>query len=136
MASLIKYEVQAFHRTVDAKVVEYDLTSMQWAPLLLLASGRASTAAELSRCNNVDTITMTLMLDLLESNFLITRKRNSNDLRVFYLDLTYEGRLLAQNIPFLIAESLNQHLQGFTREEFEIMEKLLQRFIAAEKTTP
>jgi DNA-binding MarR family transcriptional regulator len=135
VASLIKYAVQAFHRTVDAKVVEYDLTSMQWAPLLLLASGRASTAAELARCNNVDTSTMTRMLDRLESKGLITRKRNSNDRRVFDLDLTDEGRRLAQKIPFLIAESLNQHLQGFTREEFEIMEKLLQRFIAAEKTT-
>ena len=79
---------------------------------------------------------MTRMLDRLESKGLITRKRNSNDRRVFDLDLTDEGRRLAQKIPFLIAESLNQHLQGFTREEFEIMEKLLQRFIAAEKTTP
>lgn len=133
VASLIKYAVQAFHRTVDAKVVEYDLTSMQWAPLLLLASGRASTAAELARCNNVDTSTMTRMLDRLESKGLVTRKRNSTDRRVFDLDLTDEGRRLAQKIPFLIADSLNQHLRGFSREEFEIMEKLLRRFIEAEK---
>lgn len=133
VASLIKYAMSAFHRTVDAKVTDYDLTSMQWAPLLLLASGKASTAAELARCNNVDTSTMTRMLDRLESKGLLTRKRNSADRRVFDIELTEEGNRLAQKIPFLIAESLNQHLHGFSREEFDMLESLLRRFIEAEK---
>lgn len=132
VASLLKYSVQAFHRTVDAKVAGLGLTSMQWGPLVLLASGKASTAAELSRCNNVDTSTMTRMLDRLESKGLVTRTRNSSDRRVFDLGLTEEGRRLAEKIPHLIAESLNQHLRGFSREEFDTMQTLLQRFIAGE----
>lgn len=133
VASFIKHAMHAFHRTVDAKVADMDLTSMQWAPLLLLASGKASTAAELSRCNNVDTSTMTRMLDRLENKGLVTRKRNSNDRRVFDIELTEEGRRLAEKIPQLIADSLNQHLRGFTREEFETLSSLLKRFTAGEK---
>lgn len=133
IASLLKYGVQAFHRTVDEKVAELGLTSLQWGPLVLLAHGKASTAAELSRCNNVDTSTMTRMLDRLENKGLVTRTRNSSDRRVFNIELTQEGRRLAERIPHLIAESLNQHLRGFSREEFETLQSLLRRFIEGEK---
>lgn len=133
VASLIKHAMHAFHRTIDEKVADMDLTSMQWAPLVLLAHGRATTAAELSRCNGVETSTMTRMLDRLESKGLVTRKRNSNDRRVFDIELTEEGRRLAQKIPYLIAEGLNQHLKGFSREEFETLQALLNRFIAGEQ---
>jgi DNA-binding MarR family transcriptional regulator len=128
VASLIKHAMHAFHRTIDEKVADMDLTSMQWAPLVLLAHGRATTAAELSRCNGVETSTMTRMLDRLESKGLVTRKRNSNDRRVFDIALTEEGHRLAEKIPHLIAEGLNQHLKGFSLEEFETLKSLLIRF--------
>jgi len=133
VASLIKHAMHAFHRTIDGKVAGLGLTSMQWAPLVLLASGKATTAAELSRCNGVDTSTMTRMLDRLESKGLVTRKRNSTDRRVFDIQLTEEGRRFAEKIPHLIAEGLNQHLKGFSREEFDTLESLLSRFIGNEK---
>lgn len=135
VGSFIKYAMHAFHRTVDEKVADLGLTSMQWGPLVLLAHGRAKTAAELSRCSGVDTSTMTRMLDRLETKGLITRQRNSNDRRVFDIELTEEGRRLAEKIPHLIAESLNQHLQGFNQEEVETLKSLLQRFTANEKKT-
>jgi|APLak6261703504_1056268.scaffolds.fasta_scaffold10318_2 DNA-binding MarR family transcriptional regulator len=133
VGSFIKYAMHAFHRTIDEKVADLGLTSMQWGPLVLLAQGKATTAAELSRCNGVDTSTMTRMLDRLESKGLVTRKRNSNDRRVFDIELTPEGRRLAEKIPYLIAEGLNQHLKGFSREEFETLQSLLRRFIAGEQ---
>jgi DNA-binding MarR family transcriptional regulator len=133
VASLIKHAMHAFHRTIDEKVADLGLTSMQWAPLLLLASGKATTAAELSRCNGVDTSTMTRMLDRLESKGLVTRQRNSTDRRVFDIQLTEEGRQFAEKIPHLIAEGLNQHLKGFSRQEFDTLESLLSRFIGNEK---
>lgn len=133
VAALMKNGVQAFHRTVDEKVAGFDLTSLQWAPLVLLASGKASTAAELARCNNVDTSTMTRMLDRLENKSLIIRKRNTADRRVLDIKLTAEGRRLAEKIPAIIAESLNQHLRGFSREEFDTLLILLRRFNAGEQ---
>jgi DNA-binding MarR family transcriptional regulator len=128
VAALMKNGVQAFHRTVDEKVAGLGLTPLQWAPLVLLASGKASTAAELARCNNVDTSTMTRMLDRLENKNLVTRKRNTTDRRVLDIELTEAGRRLAQKIPDIIAESLNQHLRGFTREEFDTLLTLIRRF--------
>src|SRR5450830_1831750 len=64
---LIKHAYLALNRTIDTKMAEMDLTALQWAPLLLLAHGKARTAAELSRCTGVETSTMTRMLDRLES---------------------------------------------------------------------
>jgi DNA-binding MarR family transcriptional regulator len=135
VASAIKHAMYAFHRTVDEKVTSLGLTSMQWGPLVLLASGKAATAAELARCNGVDTSTMTRMLDRLESKGLLTRTRSAADRRILDIALTDEGRRLAEKVPFLIAESLNQHLQGFSREEFETLHTLLHRFMAAGNPT-
>ncbi|MDR2187554.1 MAG: MarR family transcriptional regulator [Azonexus sp.] len=129
----MKQGVQAFHRTVDEKVADLGLTSLQWAPLVLLDKGSAATAAQLARCHNVDTSTMTRMLDRLEKKNLITRQRNVSDRRVVDIELTAEGRRLAQEIPRLIAESLNQHLCGFSREEFDTFLCLLHRFITGER---
>jgi DNA-binding MarR family transcriptional regulator len=133
VGSLIKYAMHAFHRTIDEKVADLGLTSMQWGPLVLLAHGKATTAAELSRCNGVDTSTMTRMLDRLESKGLVTRKRSNTDRRVFDIALTEEGRRLAEKIPHLIAEGLNQHLKGFSQEEFETLKSLLTRFVENEQ---
>lgn len=128
---LIKQAKINFSRTVDEKMAALDLTSMQWGPLLLLAHGKAATAAELSRCYGVETSTMTRMLDRLETKGLIERKRNATDRRVFDLALTEEGQRLAAKIPYLVSESLNHHLHGFTREEFETFKSLLKRYAAA-----
>ncbi|MDR2838326.1 MAG: MarR family transcriptional regulator [Azonexus sp.] len=133
VAALMKQGVQAFHRTVDEKVADLGLTSLQWGPLVLLANGKASTAAQLSRCHNVDTSTMTRMLDRLENKKLITRQRNASDRRVVDIELTEEGHRLAQKIPHIITESLNQHLRGFSREEFDLFQTLLRRFAEGER---
>ncbi len=129
---LLKHAQLALHRTLDAKMAELDLTALQWAPLLLLATGNGKTAAELSRASGVETSTMTRMLDRLETKELIIRRRCKNDRRIIYLDLTDAGRLIAAKIPYILAESFNYHLRGFTADELDTLKSLLRRIRANE----
>ena len=125
---LIKHAQLALLRTIDCRMSSLDLTAMQWGPLMLLAYGKGRSAAEISRCAGVDTSTMTRMLDRLEAKGLLVRKRNESDRRVIDIELTEEGRQLVARIPFLLAESLNQHLRGFSAEELETFKAMLRRF--------
>jgi DNA-binding MarR family transcriptional regulator len=127
---LIKLAQAALHRTVDSKMSVLDLTAMQWAPLLFISLGKtSSTAADLSRCLGVETSSMTRMLDRLEGKGLLTRKRSADDRRVIFLELTEEGKGLVSKVPYLIADSLNHHLRGFSAQEVESLKSMLKRIV-------
>lgn len=132
MGYLIRQAQAALHRTIDGKMGELDLTAMQWVPLMLIEHDRGRTAAELSRCNCVESSTMTRMLDRLEAKGLVTRKRSETDRRVINLELTAEGKRLVARVPYLLAESMNQHLSGFSRGEVDSFKSMLRRFAANE----
>ena len=130
---LIKHAQLALNRTIDIKMAEMDLTALQWVPILLIAHGKALTAAELSRCTGVETSTMTRMLDRLESKGLISRNRCERDRRIIYLELTDIGKEFATKVPYVIAESFNYHLRGFTYDEVNTLKSLLRRIKANEE---
>ncbi len=124
---LIKQAQLALNRTVESKMSALDLTAMQWGPLMLLAHGKARTAAELSRCADVETSTMTRMLDRLEAKNLLIRTRSETDRRIIYIELTEEGLHLVAKVPSMLAESWNQHLCGFNQQEVDTLKSLLRR---------
>lgn len=124
---MIRQAQLALHRTIDSKMAALDLTAMQWGPLMLISYGKARTAADLSRCGGVDTSTMTRMLDRLEAKGLLIRKRSEDDRRIIFLELTEEGKRLVSQVPYLLADSLNQHLQGFSQQELDTLKSLLKR---------
>ena len=127
---LIKQAQVMLHRTIDSKMAALDLTAMQWGPLMLIAYGKANTAAELSRCAGVETSTMTRMLDRLETKGLLVRKRSETDRRIIYLELSVEGEALVSKVPDLLAESFNKHLRGFDAQELAAVKSMLRRIIA------
>lgn len=127
---LIKQAQLALHRSIDDKMSDFDLTAMQWAPLMLLFYNKAKTAAELSRLLAVETSTTTRMLDRLETKGLVERKRCEKDRRLIYIALTDEGKQLAVRIPHIIAATFNHHLRGFSLEELNTLKSLLRRVAA------
>ncbi len=128
---LMKKAQAALQRSIDGKMSALDLTALQWAPLLFISLSKTNiTAADLSRCLGVETSSMTRMLDRLESKGLLTRKRSADDRRVIFLELTAEAQPLVSKVPFLVAETLNQHLRGFSKEEVETLKSMLKRILA------
>lgn len=124
---MLKRAHNALLRSMDTRMQPYDLTAMQWGPLLLIAKGYETVAA-CAREADIDASAMTRMLDRLETKGLITRVRSEADRRVVNLALTPAGTELAKKIPPEMALVLNHHLRGFTEEEFETLKTLLRRF--------
>ena len=127
---LIKLANQVLLRNLDAELQPYDLTAPQWVPLLVISKGHAHTVAGCAREIGVDTGAMTRMLDRLEAKGFIARSRSDHDRRVVNVELTKAGRKIVTLIPPTICRVLNQHLRGFSEEEFETFKDLLRRFLA------
>jgi DNA-binding MarR family transcriptional regulator len=115
---------------MDRAVHPLGLTAQQIGVILMLSCERAHTPYELSRAMSYDSGSMTRMLDRLEKKGFIVRTRSDADRRVVKLDLTAQGRAVAQQLPRVGAAVLNAQLQGFTSADVETLTALLGRLIA------
>ena len=115
---------------VDARMAEHGLTDAQWKPLLMIRNGQCHTAAEFARQACADTGAVTRLLDRVEAKGLVRRSRSQEDRRVVNLELTDEGKAVAQVVPHVLADVLNQMHAGFTQEEAKPLKTLLQRLHA------
>jgi DNA-binding MarR family transcriptional regulator len=104
-------------------------TYPQWVPLHKLHTGQAATVAELARECQLDTGAMTRLLDRLEAKGLCRRVRSVSDRRVVNIELTDEGRAAAEQVPHLLCRVQNEHLAGFTHEEWEQLKSYLRRIL-------
>ena len=127
---LIKLANQMVLRNLDIQLQPYDLTAPQWVPLLVISKRRANTVAGCAREICVDTGAMTRMLDRLEAKGFVIRSRSGDDRRVVNVALTKAGREIVKLIPPTICAVLNDHLRGFSEQEFETFKNLLRRFLA------
>lgn len=126
---LIKRVHTLLHRVIDHKAIPLGLTAMQWRPLLLIVHKEIDTPAELARFMHVDTGAMTRTLDRLEAKGFLTRQRCLEDRRVVKITLTPAGKDVIEDILPVIADTLNLHLEGFSRDEIQMLFGLLHRLI-------
>lgn len=125
---LLRMLTQQISREVEKRMAEHGLTDAQWKPLLFISQGRGETAADLSRATCIDTGAVTRMLDRLEDKGLISRVRSAQDRRIVNLELSADGRRLADEVvPTVLAGVLNETLAGFSSAEYEQFKTLLQR---------
>jgi len=104
-------------------------TYPQWVPLHKLHIGQATTVAELARECQLDTGAMTRLLDRLEAKGLCRRVRSVADRRVVNIELTDEGRAAAEEVPHVLSRVQNEHLAGFTNEEWQQLKSYLRRIL-------
>ena len=104
-------------------------TYPQWVPLHKLHIGQATTVAELARECQLDTGAMTRLLDRLEAKGLCRRVRSLADRRVVNIELTDEGRAAAEEVPHVLSRVQNEHLAGFTNEEWQQLKSYLRRIL-------
>jgi len=130
----VGFLAEQFSRTVsrelDRRMADLGLTDAQWKPLLVLRQRGRTTAAELSRIGGHDAGSVTRLLDRLEAKGFVQRVRSAKDRRVVDLELTAEGKKIAEQIPEIIVGLANETLRGFSRDEFEQFADLLTRAAA------
>jgi DNA-binding MarR family transcriptional regulator len=124
---LLRQALATLQRAAEVEMRLCGLTSVQWAPLMIISRGGSPTAASLARDLNTDTGAMTRMLDRLEAKGLLTRCRSESDRRVVKLALTELGRETTTRIPHHLARVYNAHLAGFSPAEFEQLKDFLRR---------
>ena len=120
----------SLNKMIDAQMQKYDLTAMQWRPLLFIYFGKVKTAAALAKESCMDTGATTRMLDRLQKKGLVERKRCDQDRRVVHLALTEEGLQVCEKIPVDLCTVMNQHLKGFTHSELNVLKDFLERMLA------
>lgn len=117
-------------KSSDDLLSEFGITHTQGAILLMLSTGKFSTAADLSRETYTDGASMKRMIDRLSARGLILREPCPQDRRIVKLGLTDDGAELAKKIPLVFCAVLNQHFAGFSAEEIGFLKSLLRRVIA------
>nr|WP_314628212.1 MarR family transcriptional regulator [uncultured Noviherbaspirillum sp.] len=123
-------------RAVDLDLNGHDITHAQGSILLMLASGKCRTAAELSRELYLDSASMTRMVDRLARRGLLERAARSGDRRVIDLLLTAEGHRLGGLLPGIYKGVITRSFAGFEAEELAMLRSLLAKFVDSNKLCP
>jgi DNA-binding MarR family transcriptional regulator len=124
---LLKRVLLSIVYQADKRLNLHDLTTAQWGPLMSLRMRGKATVAELARWAQIDAGAMTRLLDRLEKKNLCKRVRSTEDRRVVMVELTPEGETAMAHVPEVLADVLNQHLAGFTRDEWKALTGYLKR---------
>lgn len=127
---LLRQIKQSMVCQADKLLDKHDLTHAQWAPMLRLRFNGPMSSAALARELAMDGGAMTRLLDRLEAKSLIRRERSVEDRRVVMVSLTETGLSAMQQAPGVLSQVFNDHLAGFSDQEFRTLIDLLQRMVA------
>lgn len=114
-------------KSLDLALGEFGITNAQGGTLLMLMTGKYSTAAELARELYIDAAAMTRMVDRLEKRGLIQRERTRDDRRIVRLVLTDSGRELGQQLPPVYAGVVKRSFARFSSNELDSLRSLLRK---------
>ncbi len=126
---LMKKVLSSIVMEADQRLSSFDLTYVQWLPLYRLSQNQDITMVYLAREFQIDPAAMSRSLDRIEAKGLISKRRSQTDKRVIHLELTPEGRGVAESVKGVLADVLNDHLRGFSTEEWTLMLGLLTRML-------
>ena len=119
-------------KALDLALAEQGITHAQGSILLMLATGRYATAADLTRELYFDSASITRMIDRLEKRGLIIRSRKAGDRRAIDLRLSPAGQELGQRLPRIYADTLNRSFAGFSPEDLDILKGMLRKLLSDE----
>jgi MarR family transcriptional regulator, organic hydroperoxide resistance regulator len=112
---------------LTSKVSGLSITPVQAMIIGFLAEEDQVTAGELGKKVELDSATLTGILDRLESAKIIERKGNPDDRRSVKIHLTPQGRTIAGETKKLIEEANQEFLKSFTEAEKENLRNLIKK---------
>ncbi|KQB54197.1 MarR family transcriptional regulator [Pseudomonas endophytica] len=118
-------------RILDSHMEPYGITAAQFKVLIIMAQFAVDTPAELCRHLSLDSGSMTRMLDRLEQKALLIRQRSEADRRQVRLMLTADGRALADQLPSIGANAMNQLAGVISSQELQALEEILKKILLA-----
>ncbi|MFJ2988825.1 MarR family winged helix-turn-helix transcriptional regulator [Collimonas sp. NPDC087041] len=121
-------------KSSDESLAKFGITHAQGAIILMLSTGKYSTAADLARETYTDAASTKRMIDRLAARNLIQREPCAHDRRLMKLKLTADGIALSTQIPKVFCGVLNKHFYDFSAEEIGFLKSMLRRLLASNST--
>ncbi|MEO8492623.1 MarR family transcriptional regulator [Pseudomonas sp.] len=118
-------------RIIDTHMEPHGVTAAQFKVLIIIAQFDINTPAELCRNLSLDSGSMTRMLDRLEQKGLIARKRSELDRRQVQVVLTEDGQRLADMLPHIGAQAMNELAGALAPGELQTLEAILTKILIA-----
>jgi len=118
-------------RIIDTHMEPHGITAAQFKVLIIIAQYGVDSPGELCRHLSLDSGSMTRMLDRLEQKGFLARQRCEADRRQVRLLLTEEGQKLADRLPHIGAEAMNELAGAITPVELKTLEQILKKILLA-----
>ena len=104
-----------------------DITVEQWSVLYHLWKEDGLSQQELCNRSFRDRPSITRLLHNMEKQGLVNRVLNTNDRRINHIFLTDTAKKLKENTTQVANRTLNEGLNGVTKEEIDTVRKVLQQ---------
>ncbi len=120
---------QAGYRFWGSYISEMNVTTVQAMVLILLNRKEGVTSKELGDQTQLDSATMTGLLDRLSALGLIEKRQNPKDRRTILVYLTKEGREKAERLDVLFDRAHDEFVSCLTLQESETLRENLKRIL-------
>ncbi|MCW7753917.1 MarR family transcriptional regulator [Desulfobotulus sp. H1] len=124
---LLAKNSQAGYRFWGNYIADLGVTTVQAMLLILLGREEGQTSRQLGEQTQLDSATVSGIIDRLEGLTLINRKRSPEDRRAVLLYLTDIGRDKARELDRRFEEAHQSFLAGFSGEEQNLFRNFLRR---------
>ncbi|MFQ5924288.1 MAG: MarR family winged helix-turn-helix transcriptional regulator [Anaerolineales bacterium] len=108
---------RSLKRSLDARLLEHNLTATQYVVLGRLWEEDGISLTELGERLYLDNPTLTGVVDRMERDGLLQRQRDDDDRRVVKVHLTAKGRILRDLIGDLGEQTDAEAWEGFTESQ-------------------
>lgn len=122
---LLSKAQQSVYQHFKTKLAEYDVTPVQYGILACLWQQNGQAPSQIAANLNLDSSTITGILDRMENKGLLKRTPDPGDRRALKVVLTEAGSALQEPIDKIISEANEEVMEGLSLSERETLNILL-----------
>jgi len=113
----------------NAKLSAYDMTRVQWIALYFLGTSKYINQSELAEKMNIKKSTIVRLIDRMEKEGYVQRKKDIKDRRITYIFLTALGKKLRKKLLPFGEEFSNLISKDISNEDMKIFKNVLNKLV-------
>ncbi|WP_346915779.1 MarR family transcriptional regulator [Clostridium sp.] len=111
----------------NRRLQEHGTTRVQWIALFYIGKAGEISQKELSDYMDIKESSMVRLIDRMEKEELVERRKDSEDRRITKIILTDRGKFLKEELMPIGQEFQNDVVKGISKENLEVFKEVLQR---------